>query len=360
MLNRGLSSCRGIDNNYEIRQYICKLQSAFSVGVCLFSFFYAACSFVMVCDKNGCGAFLISLSQTILAAMWFCVFWFVRPRSVYIFTFSNIATTFFMLEFGYYLYGELAVSYTALVIISILTSITFIGCCLNYSLMIIGMVIVDVLITVDRYEKGLYCQEMIKYLIDIFFVAVISIGMHILFSKIKLREFSLNENLIKLGNQDPLTGLFNRRAAERIVAAYNGSASLCAMIIIDLDNFKSLNDTMGHSVGDLLLIRFSKEITACFRADDCICRLGGDEFMVFMPNLHLKEDAIKKANDVLNIFPIVYSRNEVSVSVTGSIGVAFSNTPHDDLFSSLYERADALMYESKVGGKNRISIKGIS
>lgn len=359
MIQDELNGEMKISNANNILQYVCKLQSAFSFGVCLFSLFYAACSFIMVSDENGYRAFFVSLSQAILSAMWFYVFWFIRPKSVFVFTFLNITSTFLMLEFGYFLYGEQAISYTALVIISILTSITFVGHSLQYSLMIVGMVLVDVLITVYRYEKSIYCQEMIKYLIDISFVSVIAIGMHILFSNRKMQEFSLTEELVKLGNQDSLTGLLNRRAIERFVSAYNTCSSLCAMIVIDLDNFKSINDTMGHAVGDSLLIRFAKEITACFRNDDYICRLGGDEFMVFMPNLHFEDDAIKKANDVLSIFPIVYSRNDVSISVTGSIGIVFSNAPCADLFSSLYESADALMYESKINGKNRISIKYI-
>lgn len=346
-------------SNHNISQYVCKLQSVFSFGVCLFSLFYAICSFIMISDKNGYGVFFISLSQSILSAMWLYIFWFIKPKNVFACVFLNIISTFLMLEFSYYLYGEQAISYTALVIISILTSITFVGYCLQYSVMIIGMVIIDALITADAYHAGLYCQEMIRYLIDLCFSATISISMHILFSNRTIREFSLTEKLVQLGERDSLTGLLNRRAIENIVSTYNEYSSLCAMIVIDLDNFKSINDTMGHSMGDSLLIRFANEMTSCFRSDDYICRLGGDEFMVFMPNLHFEDDAIKKANDVLSIFPIVYSRNDISISVTGSIGIVFSNAPCANLFSSLYESADALMYESKMNGKNRISIKHV-
>ena len=155
------------------------------------------------------------------------------------------------------------------------------------------------------------------------------------------------EKLVYDASHDPLTGLFNRSAYERLF--HNIDESSIALLLIDVDKFKGINDTYGHETGDRVLTRVAAILSSSFRVEDYVCRIGGDEFAVIMANVNsgLKEmvrEKVRLANDTLQQ-PL-----EGVPSVTLSVGVAFGdrNNPTDSIFKD----ADAALYQVKRAGRN--------
>lgn len=179
------------------------------------------------------------------------------------------------------------------------------------------------------------------------------------------------ERLENLSDHDLLTGLANRRCFEQNLARELKMArrnyGLGAVMFMDLDNFKPLNDTHGHLMGDLLLKEVSLRISKALRKSDLVARFGGDEFVVLFPpsnaeTSHYRENIENVAHKIQNIlsqpFYLKDDRDEASKAVshrcTVSIGVAFYN--HADDMVDLVERADKAMYQAKRQGKNKICV----
>ena len=167
---------------------------------------------------------------------------------------------------------------------------------------------------------------------------------------------------------DPLTHLPNRRLMgdrlQQSMVATNRSATRAALMMIDLDNFKSLNDSMGHELGDQLLIEVAHRLTACLREGDTVARQGGDEFVVILKGLHESEQAILAAEQVVQKIqqqlrnPYVLQWRQADGSVqehlhycTCSIGLTLfrgSDINEDELI----KRADTAMYQAKRAGRD--------
>lgn len=155
---------------------------------------------------------------------------------------------------------------------------------------------------------------------------------------------------------DLLTTLNNKIATERKIKEHLAAHpdEMAVMFVVDIDNFKKINDTMGHAFGDEVLKTLGKHICGEFRASDIIGRTGGDEFMVFLCNM--KEDAIikKEAKRLENFFQSFQAGSYVKYSATASIGAAVY--PRDArTFEGLYRAADQAMYVAKKKGKNRLA-----
>lgn len=159
-------------------------------------------------------------------------------------------------------------------------------------------------------------------------------------------------------HHDPLTGLPNRllfeaRLREALHANLEGSDSVTgALLFIDLDRFKQINDSLGHHVGDELLTCVSSRLRQALRDTDTVARHGGDEFIVLVPRLHQEEDAGQIAEKLLGVFrhPIIAEGHEFFVSA--SIGISLFPEDGNDA-SSLIKHADAAMYRAKSQGRNR-------
>jgi diguanylate cyclase (GGDEF)-like protein len=179
------------------------------------------------------------------------------------------------------------------------------------------------------------------------------------------------ERLENLSDHDPLTGLANRRCFEqnlaRALKVARRNHELGSVMFMDLDNFKPLNDTHGHIVGDLLLKEVSSRISKTLRESDLVARFGGDEFVVLFPpsnteTSHYREHIDNVARKIQHIlsqpFYLKDHRDEASKAVshvcTASIGVTFYN--HADNMTALIERADKAMYQAKRQGKNQIFV----
>ena len=160
----------------------------------------------------------------------------------------------------------------------------------------------------------------------------------------------------KAADTDALTGIYNRIGAQRLIVEYlhKSNNEMSAFIIIDLDNFKKINDSLGHLQGDEVLKQVANILKENFRKTDIIARLGGDEFIVFMKNIVQKENAIISLNNLLKKLRLSYQWHEETILITGSIGVAVA--PIDGAtFEVLYKNADQALYNSKYSGKNGFS-----
>ncbi len=172
----------------------------------------------------------------------------------------------------------------------------------------------------------------------------------------KKAEVKINE----LAFYDQLTGLPNRTLLlDRLKQAMTisiRSHHYCALMLIDLDNFKTLNDTLGHDMGDLLLKQVAERLSACVRAEETVARLGGDEFVVMLTNLDTLE--INAANQVeavgekiLSALNQTYQIREVTFHSTPSIGITLFKGMHV-VIDELLKQADLAMYKAKDTGRN--------
>lgn len=176
--------------------------------------------------------------------------------------------------------------------------------------------------------------------------------------KIGERIISLEHRILHLAKTDPLTGVLNRRAfMERMEIDLNRSAReytpLC-LILADIDHFKEINDKHSHQVGDMVLQRFTEQLSKCLRPYDVIGRYGGEEFVVCLPGADdgeamLAADRMRKTVEEMRMIV-----NGSCIRVTASFGVSrFAQEP-DDSMDSLIRRADEAMYRAKQEGRNRV------
>lgn len=167
--------------------------------------------------------------------------------------------------------------------------------------------------------------------------------------------------LIEKAEKDPLTGLYNKANAEaQITLKIEENSSMtpdrrCALLIMDLDNFKNVNDRMGHLFGDAVLTEAAKRLRDIFRSTDIIGRIGGDEFMVLMTDLPNIQVAVKKAEDACAAMRNIHKGEDGDLTVSASIGIAFS--PEDGTsFAELYNKADIALYRAKDAGKAKVTV----
>lgn len=178
-----------------------------------------------------------------------------------------------------------------------------------------------------------------------------------LFSDItKIKE---NEELIwTQANFDPLTGLPNRRMfhdrlQQEIRKAHRANLSL-ALMFLDLDRFKEVNDTLGHGMGDLLLKEAAQRLTHCLRETDTVARLGGDEFIVILSELDKLDSTERVAQDILQKLAEPYQLDDEVLYVSASIGITLF--PEDAIeIDALIKNADQAMYAAKNAGRSRFS-----
>ena len=164
---------------------------------------------------------------------------------------------------------------------------------------------------------------------------------------------------IELAIVDTLTSLHNRRYFNTNFTALMDQAARrhrsLSLMILDIDHFKRVNDTHGHDAGDNILKTFAARIRNVIRASDLICRLGGEEFAVLMPDTTLEVGAriAERVRKCIDSTPFALSIGQPAMSVTVSIGLAERRADTDP--EALMRRADAALYRSKGGGRNRVT-----
>jgi diguanylate cyclase (GGDEF)-like protein/PAS domain S-box-containing protein len=182
-----------------------------------------------------------------------------------------------------------------------------------------------------------------------------------IFSDITLSKAAADE-IERLAFYDPLTGLPNRRLLQDRLrpafAASQRSGRKGALLFIDMDNFKTLNDIHGHHMGDLLLQQVAKRLTACVRENDTVARLGGDEFVVMLENLSEQTNAAGTeaemvGNKILATLNQPYLLATHRYHSTPSIGATLFND-HEQTEDDLLKQADIAMYQAKASGRNTL------
>lgn len=166
------------------------------------------------------------------------------------------------------------------------------------------------------------------------------------------------DELSELAQKDQLTGLYNKKATESLIKETLKMRRMhddnCALLIIDIDNFKNINDTLGHLYGDAVLTQLAEHLKAMFRSEDVVGRVGGDEFFVFLKNYRSEKVLMEKAREICYLFHKTYSEKEDFVTISASIGIALC-PEHGTVFNGLYKKADAALYDAKARGKNCFS-----
>jgi diguanylate cyclase (GGDEF)-like protein len=178
----------------------------------------------------------------------------------------------------------------------------------------------------------------------------------------KATEARLRERegeLRHLAFHDPLTGLANRtlfyERVEHAVDTHTRSGSTLAVLFIDLDGFKQVNDSLGHHAGDTVLTEVAARLGRCVRASDTLARFGGDEFAVLAEQLTSPTDAKIIGEKVVQAMQKSFDVNDEPAKVTVSVGVAI-HQPGTVTADDIVHRADDAMYHAKLCGKNRYFI----
>ncbi len=162
---------------------------------------------------------------------------------------------------------------------------------------------------------------------------------------------------------DHLTDLPNRLLLtdrlQQAIASSGRSGQQCALLFIDLDNFKTLNDTLGHDMGDLLLQQVAQRLVSCVREDDTVARLGGDEFVVVLENLNgqpyeAAEQAETVCEKIITLLSQPYQLSVHEYNCTPSIGIAMFDAQGDNGAEDLLKQADIAMYQAKNAGRSTL------
>ncbi len=166
------------------------------------------------------------------------------------------------------------------------------------------------------------------------------------------------EELVRRATRDQLTGLANRASLlddlGRAVASARRTGRHAAVLMLDLDHFKYVNDSLGHAVGDELLVAAAQRLQQVVRGADLAGRLGGDEFVVVMRDLHDPDDALQLAQRIVERFRQPLVASGVDLYATASIGVAYSSA-HSDA-TDLLREADTALYVAKQQGRDRYAV----
>lgn len=169
----------------------------------------------------------------------------------------------------------------------------------------------------------------------------------------------LQRNITKLRedvNTDPLTGLGNRRHLEAAIASLESRVQPFSVIAIDIDHFKRINDSYGHSTGDEVLKQLARTMREVSRSGDLPCRVGGEEFLLLLPDAPL--EAAASAAERLRLLVEKMELAQVG-HITISLGVAHWPQSHADI-AGVFEQADAMLYAAKNGGRNRVMVSPLA
>lgn len=301
-------------------------------------------------QKLVCGL-CFSMSAISFVTYFFMRFYFVKNKKN-VMIYSNIYLCVFLLLLTLvYFYHPSSVGYTIL-ICSMITTAMSCMMPLHYIPIITGCVVFDLILFFTQDNLG-DIINIVGYVLNDFLVIIFAIGINYLYSNMKFREFKQKNFLQNESYHDPLTKIYNRRYVERYVEMNLDISESCAMILIDLDNFKTVNDELGHDKGDELLCQVSNILKSNFRKTDCVARIGGDEFFIMMPQIINKENVSEKVRKILKAFPIVVENEQKNkkVEVSLSVGVIFTKTGEENQYEELYRRADSYMYKAKKNGK---------
>ena len=209
----------------------------------------------------------------------------------------------------------------------------------------------------NHKTKG-YWKHTASMIHILYAILVAFVLFHMVISSKVQREMSRDtRELENKADSDLLTGLYNKIATERGIKEYiaNNPDTPGMMILIDVDDFKKINDTKGHAFGDAVLKSLGEGLGSQFRYTDIVGRIGGDEFMVFLKNIDGEEPIRREAEKLIRFFDDFTAGDEyIKYSATASIGVALYPSEGDN-FDALYKATDKALYKSKNNGKKQLN-----
>lgn len=169
--------------------------------------------------------------------------------------------------------------------------------------------------------------------------------------RLKMSALRARALIIRQRDTDQLTGLSTRGAAETVIANWlETGQGTAAFFLLDIDYFKSINDSLGHLKGDQVLVESARQMRDLFRRSDCVARFGGDEFLIFMTNVSDVSWLFEKAEALNGVLCQTVTEGEQSITVSASIGMTLC-TPGES-FDDIYGRADRALYAVKEQGRN--------
>ena len=206
------------------------------------------------------------------------------------------------------------------------------------------------------YTESNYLQELIrenKYLLIIFYTIVFILFIfvsYIFINKEKFEKLALYDNVTKLPNRT----LFLIELDNEINRAIRSKSKL-AVLFIDLDGFKAVNDTYGHKVGDDLLVHAGNTFSAEIRKSDTVARIGGDEFVIILTDINEISQSVEIASKIIKSISNPVSMKNNHIQIGASIGISIYPDHAEDT-EELLKLADSMMYVSKKAGKNRVTL----
>ena len=171
------------------------------------------------------------------------------------------------------------------------------------------------------------------------------------FKRTMLNEYAATHDfLTKLPNRS----LFKDRLANALHLAKRSQRKL-AVLFIDLDKLKKINDENGHAIGDLAIKGLAQRVLSCIRSSDTLARIGGDEFILLLPNINNTQDALELGQKILQVIKDDIKTSNTVIKLSASIGIAVY-PDHGETPSQLIEHSDAAMYFAKTHGRNRVHL----
>ena len=193
--------------------------------------------------------------------------------------------------------------------------------------------------------------------VNVLIFTIVGIFLHIMANSIRIREFVLTREIKIQKDIDDLTGLKNKGALTREINEFllDPSTSKAIMFMLDIDRFKSINDTFGHDVGDNVIFQLGKVIASQFNKDEILGRFGGDEFIVFIKNTDDVASAQKLADEVVKGARENIALPDASEKVSVSIGIAIYKGKAKN-YSELFKKADIALYKAKADSDKRYCV----
>lgn len=195
------------------------------------------------------------------------------------------------------------------------------------------------------------------------FETIVSLGFSfvvaVIIFHLRIRDYQTRIKFKELSTRDVLlSGIYNKQGCQRQMQKYldsNNPSVSCSMLFLDLDDFKRINDTLGHQNGDIVLCCIGEILQSTFRTDDIIGRFGGDEFIVFIKGLTNEKVLAKKCLNIGEKFR-KKSEERIGVKVSCSIGAVIVDNKETD-FDLLFRQADNALYDAKSSGKDKSALR---
>ena len=205
---------------------------------------------------------------------------------------------------------------------------------------------------VDRYVDSLLLQISRVSLLFAVMSALLASSVSLILLYVRGQHI-LARRLALLASTDPLTGCINRREMYHRIQNQNSPVS-GALLATDLDNFKQINDTFGHAAGDLVLSDFANRVRNCIREQDWVARIGGEEFVIWLPGVSPQDAAIVGERIRSDTEQAAIQCETTEIRYTVSIGLQVVHINHPTQFERWLNAADNLLYRAKLEGRNRV------